>query len=73
MSENSDSRSEFEETYVCKTNEELVAALRTQDVAARELAIRQHVRMRCPKWGASLQAFPYRRITVDAGAGCYGI
>jgi DNA-binding GntR family transcriptional regulator len=73
MSENSDRRSESEETYFRKANEELVAALRTQDAAAREQAIRQHVRMRCPKWGASLQAFPYRRITVDAGAGCHGI
>ena len=62
-----------EESYFRKVNEELLAALRTKDAEALAQAIRQHVHMRCPKCGESLQELPYRQIKVDECGGCHGI
>jgi hypothetical protein len=62
-----------EDTYLRKLDEELITALRQQDAAEVERAVRQYLHMRCPKCGAALQEVPYRSVKVDECPDCGGI
>jgi uncharacterized protein len=61
-----------EEDYFRQRDHELIVALRDQNAAEIEQAIRHYTRMRCPKCGEPLEGMPSRRVTIEACPGCGG-
>jgi PHP family Zn ribbon phosphoesterase len=62
-----------EDAYFHKVNQALLAALRQQDTAKLEQALRQYVQMRCPRCGEPLQETTYQHIGGQECPSCGGI
>jgi hypothetical protein len=62
-----------EDVYFRKINQELVEKLRQQNAEDIEAAIRDYVRLRCPKCGEPLQEITHEQLTIDECSGCGGV